>query len=84
MHLVFDPHALDDLEQSLSKTYTDVHIVDVREANQRTAEFSLCWCRHRDPVCCVSKIFIGVAGLPPVACQADEALDSRTLQMKNM
>ena len=41
-HLVFDPHALDDLEQSLSKTYTDVHIVDAREANQRAAEFPLC------------------------------------------
>ena len=70
-HLVLDPHALDDLEQSLSKTYTDVRIVDAREANQRTAEFPLCWCRRLDPVCCDGKISIGVAGLPPVACQAD-------------
>ena len=31
MHLVFNPHVLDDLEQSLSKMFTDMCIVDAMQ-----------------------------------------------------
>ena len=59
-----------------------MRIVDTRETDQRTAEFPLCRCWGLDPVCCDSKIPVGVAGLPRVARQADPALDSPTLQCK--
>jgi hypothetical protein len=79
-HLVFKPHSFDDLEESLPKPHAVVCIVEPRETDYRTLEFPFCWGRLPCPVCRDSKIAIGITRLPCIACKANFAPDSRTLQ----
>jgi hypothetical protein len=74
-YLVLYADAFDDFEEGLTQPLTIVSVVKSGEAKEPTLDFPQRRCRFIHPMAGDSKITVGVAGLPCVTCEIDNACD---------